>query len=338
MKILCDFHHSSLFYSLKLLFEDRLGHELYRPIGMDWFDKGYWNYTSNNDRQVIDQFLLGQPHEITVGEDGGKFIKIQELFHGYEQKGLTFDQFLNTDIDIVMATIKNHEEVYDRLIKDHKPNAKLIRQEGNNDFAINPICKNVMSSVPPNGISIPEGTNIVYYHQEFDTNLFIYTPPRRYNRITNMMNCLPEWESYNTWLDLLVDLDDFEFKMHGIGGVDGNLDRVEAVAEAIKDSTFIFQLKQGENGGGHLTHNAMAIGRPLICKGSYLKYLFENKILEHGKTCIDLEQSDWLEVLRKYSIPENYEKMSLEIHRRWLNLVSFDKEELKIRTFMENLI
>ena len=334
--VFADFHHSSLFNSLRILIEERLGGTLVRPIGMQWYDMGYWNYTSNNDRHVIEQFLSGYVNEVLIDGGNDDYIEVQELFHGYIQKCVTFNQFLKMDIDIIMPTVKNHEELFAKLISDHKPNAKMIRQEGNNDFEINPICKNVMSSVPPNGIKIPDGTNIIYYHQEFDTNLFVYTPMKNFKRITNMMNCLPQWESHQDWLKLKELLPEYEFKMHGILGDDGNIDRVNGVAEAIKDSTFIFQLKQGENGGGHLTHNAMAIGRPLICKRSYFKYLFDKGVLEHGVTCVDLEDETKIDInsLDAFEV----EEMGKELNRRWLTLVNFDDEVNKIKDFMGRLI
>jgi hypothetical protein len=340
MNILIDFHHSSLWYSLKLLLEDRLGHKIFRPVGLEWQEKGYWNYTSNNDKYVAQQFLVGFSHELVIGQKHDDYIEIEELFHGYTQKGLTFDQFLKMDIDIVIPTVKNHEELFAKLIADHKPNAKLIRQEGNNDFTINEICKNVMSSVPPNGIKIPEGTNIVYYHQEFDTNLFNnYSTISDYNRISNFMNCLPEWESINDWNKIKELLPNYDFKMHGIGGEDGNIDRIEHLAYAIKKSSFVFQLKQGENGGGHITHNAMACGKPLICKRSYLKYLFDSGVLEHMVTCIDLEQSDdWKRDIEICSEPSKYNQMSEELYLRWKELVNFDIDEVLVRQFLDRLI
>ena len=42
MNVFCDFHHTELYHSIKLLFEDRLGFNLYRPIGMEWQEQGYW--------------------------------------------------------------------------------------------------------------------------------------------------------------------------------------------------------------------------------------------------------------------------------------------------------
>ncbi len=42
MRVLADYHHGSLLRSLVMLFEGRLGMELYRPIGLEWFHEGYW--------------------------------------------------------------------------------------------------------------------------------------------------------------------------------------------------------------------------------------------------------------------------------------------------------
>ena len=60
MRILCDFHHDALLYSLQLLFENRLGHELYRCVGLDWYKEGYWHVFPHPD--TAGQFLgLDQP-------------------------------------------------------------------------------------------------------------------------------------------------------------------------------------------------------------------------------------------------------------------------------------
>ena len=56
MRILADFHHSDLWWSHHLIFEKALGHELFRPRGMDWFDHGYYRHAT---RDVASQFLEG---------------------------------------------------------------------------------------------------------------------------------------------------------------------------------------------------------------------------------------------------------------------------------------
>ena len=42
--ILADFHHGDLFESHRLVFVDRFGWELCRPIGLEWFQEGYWGF------------------------------------------------------------------------------------------------------------------------------------------------------------------------------------------------------------------------------------------------------------------------------------------------------
>jgi hypothetical protein len=44
MKVLIDYHHSDLFEGHHLLFQDRFGWDVFRPIGMDWFHEEYWQF------------------------------------------------------------------------------------------------------------------------------------------------------------------------------------------------------------------------------------------------------------------------------------------------------
>ena len=77
-RVLCDFHHSSLLRSLVLLFEERLDMALYRPIGMDWFDEGFW--AINNQRDTAEQFLKPESQALdgTPEYDAGRE-RIQSL-------------------------------------------------------------------------------------------------------------------------------------------------------------------------------------------------------------------------------------------------------------------
>ena len=59
MNVFCDKHHISLLYSLQLLFEKRLGGNLFTPIGEEWFTQGYWKGAEayGNHPSTIKQFL-----------------------------------------------------------------------------------------------------------------------------------------------------------------------------------------------------------------------------------------------------------------------------------------
>ena len=185
MKILADFHHDGLYNSLHRLFEKRFGYELYQPIGFDWYRKDFWKYSEKYP--TVKQYL-DIPNEANYLDD---HYEIYEKRHDYTRKALTFQQFLEKDIDVIIASVNQHEEPYSKLIKEHKPNAKLIRQVGNVHDNVNyDICKNVMISASPR--SIPQDVTAIFYHQEFDLNLFTYEEIYNNKNITSLMNCVPD--------------------------------------------------------------------------------------------------------------------------------------------------
>src|SRR3990167_11563745 len=114
MKVFADEHHQDLAYSLHLLFEHRLGYELYKPIGLEWFEQGYWDIAKpyGNNPGTINQYLEKRTQQFYPD--------------GCPHRLMTLEEFQETDIDIVLASIPDHFETYTRLIKDHKPNAKLV--------------------------------------------------------------------------------------------------------------------------------------------------------------------------------------------------------------------
>ena len=125
MNIFCGWHHGGLYESLSLLFEKRLGHTLYRPIGLEWYEKGFWQY-SHNPGTVL-QYLQPRESVDLLSTTLDHFI-CPDQAHGYDHRALTFQQFLEKDIDIVIASVANHEASFSRLIREYKPDAKFIRQ------------------------------------------------------------------------------------------------------------------------------------------------------------------------------------------------------------------
>ena len=49
MRVFADYHHSALYESLRLLFEERLDWKLYKPIGTEWYANGYWKLHTHPD-------------------------------------------------------------------------------------------------------------------------------------------------------------------------------------------------------------------------------------------------------------------------------------------------
>ena len=44
MRALIDYHHADLVESLHLLLTDRLGIDLYIPVGSEWYEAGVWQF------------------------------------------------------------------------------------------------------------------------------------------------------------------------------------------------------------------------------------------------------------------------------------------------------
>ena len=95
-----------LYYSLYCLLEKRLGFELYRPIGIDWFNEGYWKIAEpyNNSIDTINQFLESdlispERYHATCGYYNHSckddIYHIYNPIHDYYQKAIKIETFKN---------------------------------------------------------------------------------------------------------------------------------------------------------------------------------------------------------------------------------------------------
>ena len=334
MNVFADLHHGDLYHSLRMLFEKRLGGNLYRPIGLDWHKKGFWKY--NDNLPTVKQYLDIRNEDI----DQGDHYLCPEGPHNEIDKALTFEQFKKKDIDIVIASVYQHEEPYSRLIKAFNPKAKLIRQAANiHDVIDTNISKNILASCYLD--HIPEDGNVVIYHQEFDLNIFKPTKFHPTNKIKNFMNCVPDSRDFYLWPMYKSTLSEYDFKMHGILGEDGIIGNVFTIAKAMQNSTFIWHVKHGGDGFGHVIHNAFACGIPLITKKSYYKNCLAESLLEDGVTCIDLDARSFdenIEMIREFSKPDKHKIMCDNVIKRFKENVNFDNEFSLIKKFLDNLI
>ena len=334
LNVFADLHHGDLYHSLRMLFEKRLGGNLFRPIGLDWHKAGFWKY--NDNLPTVNQYLQVRGGDV----DNGTHFICPEGPHNETDKALTFEQFKKHDIDIVIGSVYQHEEPYTRLIKEHKPNAKFIRQAANIHDVIDPcFARNIMASCCLD--NVPKTSNVVTYHQEFDLNVFKYVPPYNCHSIKNFMNCVPDSRDFFLWPNYKANLSEYNWKMHGILGTDGIIGSVAEIAKLMQQSTFIWHVKFGGDGFGHVVHNAFASGRPLITKASYYKNCLAEPLLEDRVTCIDLDKhsfEDNLKLIRELSRFDNLKKMCDNVHERFKELVNFDNEEKYIKRFLDKLI
>jgi hypothetical protein len=333
MNVFVDYHHGDLYHSLHLLFEKRLGWNLFRPVGTEWATRGFWKYSQQTD--TINQYLgLHQ-----VKEQEKNYCLCPDVNHKTVHKALTFEQFMNTNIDIIIASVANHELSFYTLQKRYKPYAKLIRQCGNVEAVDFRFYKNIMVSTK--SYQVPGDVNAVFYHQEFDTSIFFFIPEVKSRQITNLMNCLPDSIDFPLWVLYKNELSDFDFKMYGILGKDGILSGLKTIALEIQASKFIWHVKAQGDGFGHIIHNAYACGRPCIVKGSYYVDKLAGELFEDQVTCIDLDKgsvSENLRVIRNWAKPDRHKVMCERAYERFKQVVNFDDEFEEIKKFLERLI
>lgn len=350
MRVLADFHHSSLLRSLVLLFENRLGMELFRPIGMEWFEKGYWaiNEQADTAKQYLDLDQAYKPgdgtpplnHTIAGNNSEGSYLVLDP--GGLSaHKAVTFDYFVNNRFDYLIASIPAHIEPFQQLIKKYQPWAKLIIQMGNNWQIQNYQGHNVLASIAPQPAP---GVNAMFYHQEFDLKVFhrstIAPTKKIYSYLNIIQNSGIGWNDYQQ-LKRLLDGDGFDFKAYGGQCPDGNKTGPMELARSMREAQFIFHIKPGGDGFGHIIHNAYAVGRPLITRPSHYKGQLAEQLLVPG-TFIDLDRYGPGEIrniiLQLTDDVVALRKMSDLAAGRFREVVDYKKEAEQIGLWLYNAV
>ena len=290
--VLTDFHHSDLYHSLWLLFEKRLGWKLYTLYGEEWYTNGYWKYS--NDRGVIAQYLfpMGTIEDKVRDKNCSHFFP--SFFYADRLKDtyyrlMTFQEFLDANIDIIIPTVYNHETSFHELQRKYKPKAKLICQTANVfDSTDTNIYKNQLCSSLPLFKSLPDNINKVLYHEEFSTDIFNYVSGNSgNNRIKNLLHYMKHIEMViSLWYEYKSKLPEFQFFMHGADGDNGVLNFKSDIVTAIQDSLFIWHVKHRGDGFGFNIHEAYACGRPVITMLQDYKDYLGGLLMEDRVTCI----------------------------------------------------
>ncbi|MBU2051326.1 MAG: hypothetical protein KKH61_20455, partial [Gammaproteobacteria bacterium] len=242
MKIFADLHHDDLYTSLQMLLEDRLGHELYRPLGLEWFTEGYWKIAEpyGDNMETVNQYLrIGKADKVYTDlgfRDLNEHATPHEhykLMEGTERphKAVTLEQFIEGEFDVMIASYINHVRPYYKLIKRHNLKCKLIHQMGNSWTVDFNVVKNLMASVK----TFPVPVKSVFYHQEFDTKIFEYKKPLGQKIITSFVSTLRVDNIYKQdWHDFEVlerELSSYRFKAHGAGSRDKGVSGLENIAD-----------------------------------------------------------------------------------------------------------
>jgi len=349
MKVFCDLHHADLYYSLQLLFEKRFGWEMYRPIGLEWQQQGFWKIYDHP--ATANQFLgLNQaivpPQDVHGNylegrdvlnanyrfEDGIYYVK--DPAHQKIQRAITLDKFKEMKFDILISSIPDHIGPFNKLIGLYHPQAKHIFQVGN-AWGHLPGVKNILSSTA--SFDVPPGINICFCHQEFDLDIFEYVPPPAHNIISSYVHYMQHPQILNQYRSLLPE---FNITTYG-AGMDQVLHGTQNVANQIKSSSWTWHYKPGGDGYGHSIHTSYACGRPALIWGSQYQGKLAADLFIHQQTCIDMSLNPPeinVQLIREWSQPEQHKLMCQNAYNRFKEVIDFNKEEIKIRKFIEGLI
>ncbi len=350
MNVLADYHHGDLYYSLHSLFEKRLKMNLFRPLGLEWFNKGFWKVAEpyGNPPDTINQGL-GIPKEIWSRDkepiqkygdsqliDGVYHIPAKAPGEYYIQKGITFEKFLKMDFDFIVATYFGHELPYVHLVQKYKPNAVYIRQIGN-ALSRPKYCRNVLLAT---NTPMPPKVNYIKYHPEHHKD-YCYAPPTNHDVIKSFIAAPLAEPDIPLFYKYERGLPEFTFKMHGIGGREGVISG-DLMPQTIKDSAFVWHVKRA-GCGGFVARQALACGRPCIIRKSYCydHHTLTRDLFEDSVNCIDLDlgtMNENIQKIRYFSEPDRHMEMCKNTADKFKRDANFDEEAERIKGFLNNLL
>ena len=359
MKVFADLHHFDLYYSLQLLFEKRLGWELYRPIGYDWEREGYWKLS---DVPLVKMGYLGDSIEdvlacydsfdgypewaryglelLRVGQS--RFVssghcEVYDKSKGIYQKAITLEAFKNEHFDIIISSVPFHFPLFEELRKKYQPQAKHIFQAGN-VWDLPSGCQNLMCSTLPN-IPVPR---VVCYHQEFDLDVFSFQRSS-FQDLHHVKSYIHFPESEALQRQVFSFLPNYQFSFIGktLGATANMIMDTKELAQSIKGAAFNWHIKPGGEGYGHILYNSAAIGTPIITSFKDYQNKCGSELLQDGETAIDIDGKSpstiAKQIMQLTMHPGLYHEMRSNLYRRFKQCVDFNQEFISLKTFLEDL-
>jgi len=333
MKALVDYHHISLLRSIYILFRERLKYDLHVPHGWDWYFDG--SVYSSYAEEVCRSYVAPEFNN--------------DYFKDYlpDLGKASYEDFIKGDYDIVVCSLLENYVSWKALIQEYnlESKTKLVFQIGNNiplwaqptDF------DNILSSSWP-CFEKYDCKNKVFYHQEFDLNLFNQKLDCDRKKIINLQHFM---QNEDIFYGLEKMMPDYTFKVHGAGGRDGYIPNGEKeMSDYIKNSGFLFHCKVVDEGYGHNIHNAFACGKPVIVDSSEMGVDWNGFIgntaslmFEDGKTIIDINGKTLEQISNEIrNMVNNYEEISNYIVDKFNKVSNFDEEFVRIKSFLDNLV
>ena len=362
MKVLLDYHHHDLWESMELL-SARLGWTLYRPIGMDWYDEGYWNHERKWHGDAVARQYLEPWGSDEMGETGVGISWIQRLDHSHNryQRLVTIEEARDLGFDLVLSSLAHNHEGFARFASEvgatfglQVGNVRFSEQdmaEDRWDLAAFGLVSGFMPVTPPK----PH----VVYHQEFSLDDFRYEPPGRFGRkatiplyfqVSSFVQCYPQDAgAYPAFTATALRAPELDWRVYGAYGeapldgyAAGNLDRCADVGAAMRASDVAWHAKRWSDGYGHVLHNWGAVGRPILGFHDYYATQMGGALWIEGETSWDIGHRSTDEIvalLRRFRDDEDFHIRACErMAARFKEVVNFDEEELAIRRLFEQVL
>ena len=185
-------------------------------------------------------------------------------------------------------------------------------------------------------VEFPNKINSVFYHQEFDLDLFRPAPVGQITKITSFVNLLPRPDLYNS---LKKELPDFEFRAYGQQCPDGIINKQKDIAVGMQQSGWGYHFKPLCDGYGHIIHNWFAVGKPVIANVREYKNYLAGQLMKEDINCISLDSGQSIKYIaqkiQEYSNTEKYDQMAKEAYRYFLSVVDFEKEQKDLKSFFD---
>lgn len=345
IRVLCDGIHADLWESLRLLFEVRLGYELYGLHGMEWYDEGLWRFERERlGDAVARQFLA--PWDIDA-EAPGFWLRPDATHPGQYQKRVTYEQARDLKPDIVLSTLMANDvglATFARSIGAkfgvHTGNQGQACLWGAADFAL---LSSTTPELGPGGPPIPH----VYYRQEFDTEKDFRPGDRPIpGTVRTMVQCARVSEGYDLFKETAGLLPLASFRWYGhCGDADefygGNSENTPTVAQRMRETQIAWHWKRWSDGYGHVIHNWFAIGRPVLVTAQYYRGKLAGELLVPGNhvDITDLSAAQISTVIDNLQHDEEmYWKMAEAAHARFREVVSWEEDAADIKQMIEAIL
>jgi hypothetical protein len=260
-------------------------------------------------------------------------------------KPITHAEFLDTNIDIVVASLWENHLIFKKILDKYDRKSKLILQTGNNippSMVYDVQTKNLLSSAYPTYLH--SNVHKVFYRQEFGSEFFKPKDTCNIKSVANFKNIMED--EFNIILELEKKMPDWEFKCYGSLNRDGNInDHENTMSEQINKFGFIFHVKK-DAGYGHVVHTAFACGKPTIIdlktsgvhwNGNFIRNT-ASFLYEKNNTIIDSNDGIDDIAYNLAHMADNYDTYKNNVIRKYKEVVDFDKEYQDIKIFIENLL